>query len=200
MYSANHLNFNRIGFIAALACLLALGCGGQGGQQALNQAMTAAGKQIETVYPLAGNVTIDSQAPNFDPSYRLVVVLNEPDKLDLPTIQKPHVEANKDGGFSFGTYATNDGFKPGKYIVTFGVFRHKRLQGLVPPDQLHNLYRDPEANAKIPEFVIDHKSPGKKNYEFNLQVAGKEPAEPGSHALNGVFDEGDPGTGRFRRK
>ena len=53
--------------------------------------------------------------------------------------------------------------------------------GFVGPDQLMNLYSDPDTNGQIPEFKIDHKPPGKKDYAFNLAVAGKEPAEPGKY-------------------
>jgi hypothetical protein len=199
MYSANRLNFNHLGLVAALTCLLAVGCG-QSAEQSLNQAMAQAGKSKENVYPLAGKVTVDGQPPKFPgPAYRLVVVLNDPDKPDTPTIKKPHVEAGKDGSFAFSTYKANDGIRPGKYVVTFGIFRNRSKLGLVPPDELHNLYSDPDANAKIPEFVIDHKAPGKTDYDFNLQVAGKEPAELGPHALNGVLDDQDPGAKKYGR-
>jgi hypothetical protein len=202
MLFGNHLNFNHLGLVAALAGLLAAGCGGgPSAEQALNRAMADAGKVKGAVYPLAGKVTIDSQAPQFDkPSYRLVVVLNDPDKPDVPAIQRPHVEVNKEGEFAFSTYGRGDGVKPGKYVLTFAVFQHKMKLGYIPPDQLHNLYSDPDANAKNPEFVIDHKAPGKRDYNFNLQVAGKAPAEPGPHALNGLMDEGDPGANKYHGK
>ncbi len=84
--------------------------------------------------------------------------------------------------------------------MTFGVFEHRAKFGFIPPDKLHNLYSDPDANAKLREFVIDHKAPGKTDYHFNLEVAGKGPVEPGPHALNGLMDENVPGAGRYRRK
>jgi hypothetical protein len=202
MYSANPLQFNRLGLVGALMCLLAAGCaGGQSAEQSLDRAMLDAGKTKGDVAPLAGRVTIDSQTPKFDDaSFRLVVVLNEPDKLDVPASKRPQVEVDPNGEFAFSTYGQKDGVKPGKYVVTFCVFRNRSKLGLVPPDQLHNLYNDPDANGKIPEFVIDHKAPGKRDCSFNLQVAGKEPVAAGPHAVTSVMDENDPGAGKFRDK
>jgi hypothetical protein len=201
MHSANHLNIHRPRRIVALACFLAVGCGGQSAEQAFNRAMSESGKAQEKAYPLAGKVTIDGQTPKFtDRSYRLVVVLNDPDNLDVPAIQRPHVEAKKNGEFGFSTLGQQDGIAPGKYIVTFGVFERRAKFGFIPPDKLHNLYSDPDANAKLPGFVIDHKAPGKNDYNFNLEIAGKGPVEPGTHALHGLMDENVPGAERFRRK
>jgi len=196
----NHLSFGRLGLVAALAGSLAVGCG-SGADEALNKALKDSGKTKDAVYPFAGKVTIDGDPPKLERGYRLVVVLNDPEKLDTPTIKKLHVEADENGEFKFTTYGQNDGIRPGKYILTFGVYKNQRILGLVPPDQLHNLYTDPDENTKIPELVIDHKAPGKKDYQFNLEVAGKEPvAEPGLHALNGVMDENDPGARRAARR
>jgi hypothetical protein len=199
MSSTNHLTINRIRLVAALAGFLAVGCG-SGADEALTKSLKDAGLNRDAVYPFAGKVTIDRAPPKLERGYWLVVVLNDPEKLDTPTIQKLHVEANEKGEFRFTTYGQNDGIRPGKYIVTFGVYKRQRTLGLVPPDQLHDLYTDPDQNAKNPEFVIDHKAPGNKNYEFNLLVAGNAPvADPGPHALNGVMDERDPGAGRAAR-
>jgi hypothetical protein len=199
MSSTNHLNINRIRLVAALAGFLAVGCG-SGADEALNKSLKDAGVSRDAVYPFAGKVTIDRDPPKLERGYWLVVVLNDPEKLDTPTIRKLHVEANEKGEFRFTTYGQNDGIRPGKYIVTFGVYKRQRILGLIPPDQLHNLYNDPDENAKNPEYVVDHKAPGNKNYEFNLAVSNKEPvAEPGPHALNGVMDEKDPGARRAAR-
>jgi len=196
----NHLSFGRLGLVAALAGSLAAGCGSSA-DDALNKALAVSGKTKEAVYPFAGKVTIDRDPPKVEPGCRLVVVLNDPEKLDTPTIQKLHVEANDKGEFKFATYGLNYGIRPGKYIVTFGIFKRQRILGLIPPDQLHNLYNDPDENAKNPEYVVDHKAPGNKNYEFNLAVSGKEAvAEPGPHALNGVMNERDPGARRAARR
>ena len=56
-------------------------------------------------------------------------------------------------------------------------------RGYVGPDQLKNLYNDPDTNGQNPDFRIEHKPPGKKDYHFDLAVAGKEPAQPGKFAM-----------------
>jgi len=62
-----------------------------------------------------------------------------------------------------------------------GAFRSVRFE---PPDELQNLYNDPENNAKVPEFNVEIKSPGRSDWQFDLAVAGKEPVtNPGSKAI-----------------
>ena len=72
--------------------------------------------------------------------------------------------------------------------MLFAVLKRKGQGTFIGPDDFHNLYNDPDANAKnFPQFVIDHLAPGKKDYEFNLEVAGKPPVEsPGPHAMTKV--------------
>lgn len=200
MFLLNHLRFGRVGLVLALAGMLAAGCS-SGSEQALDRALKDSGKTKDAVYPLAGKVLIDGAPPQLDRGYRLVIVLNDPEKLDTPAIDKPHVNADDKGEFRFSTYGQMDGIKPGKFIVTFGVYKRERILGLVPPDQLHDLYTDPDVNKDLPGFVIDHKAPGKKDYVFSLETAGKEPVtHPGPHALNGVMDENDPGAKRAARR
>ena len=95
------------------------GCGGtQSAGQALDNALAQAVTAKESVYPLAGKVTIDGAPPQFDKRDTLVVMLNDSDKLDVPSLEKKHAQTNQEGAFSFSTYAKNDGVKPGKYILT----------------------------------------------------------------------------------
>jgi hypothetical protein len=54
------------------------------------------------------------------------------------------------------------------------------------PDGLKNLYNDPEKNKDIPEFMVDLAEPGRDDYQFNLTVAGKEPARPGRYSATVV--------------
>jgi hypothetical protein len=55
------------------------------------------------------------------------------------------------------------------------------------PDQFHNRYNDPDKNAQEATFQIEHKSPGRGDYEFHLLIAGAEPIEiPGPHALTSL--------------
>jgi hypothetical protein len=45
------------------------------------------------------------------------------------------------------------------------------------------VYNNPDKNAKDDKFVVDVEKPGKTDYEFNLDVAGKDPAQPSPHAI-----------------
>ena len=98
----------------------------------------------------------------------------------------PHIACGKDGRFSFYTYTTGDGVHVGSYVVLFAELRSNRERGLLGPDGLNNLYNDPDKNAQNKEFVVSVESPGKTDYEFNLQVAGKEPGTPGPHAVTEI--------------
>ena len=131
------------------------------------------------LYPIAGTVTIDGLPPTFDNRRQhLVITLYDPQKPDKKHF---HTLVNADGHFRF----TEDGIGPGHYVLAFAVLRRKGPGNFIGPDELHNLYNDPDVNAQThPEFVIDHKAPGKKDYQFNLDVAGKDPVNsPGPHAV-----------------
>jgi hypothetical protein len=59
--------------------------------------------------------------------------------------------------------------------------------GFGPPDDLKNLYNDPEKNAQIPEFNLDVEAPGKADYVFRLTIEGKQPVTtPGAHAFTAI--------------
>ncbi len=88
----------------------------------------------------------------------------------------------------FSSYGIGDGVPPATYVVVFAVLTDKKKHGYVGPDELKNLYNDPEKNEKIPEFKIDHKAPGKTDYDFNLKVAGNENPTPGPKALTSIHD------------
>ncbi len=170
----------------------------QSSGQALNNALATAAIGKEAVYPLAGRVTIDGATPQLDKRDSLVVMLNDADMLDVPSLKKKYVQTDQEGAFSFSTYAPNDGLKAGKYVLTFAVLKDRSKIGMVGPDKLHNLYNDPDANSKAAEFVIEHQAPGKSDYTFNLEVSGKEPKTPGPHALTRLVDERIPGADRAR--
>lgn len=133
------------------------------------------------LYPIAGMVTIDGLPPTFDdPKKHLIVTLYDPQKPDEKHL---HCLARPDGTFKF----TEDGIGPGHYVLAFAVLRRKGPGNFVGPDALNNLYNDPDANQKDATFVIEHQAPGKKSYEFNLDVAGRPPIEsPGPHAVTKV--------------
>lgn len=176
--------------LVLLACVAAIafpGCPSRlSPDEQVDKGLKAIGKTRETVYPLSGKVTIDGQPPALPNGARLVLELTDPQKLDQPSSTKPQTQASPAGDFEFGTYKKGDGVKPGKYIVTFAVLQSKGKRGLIGPDQLKNLYNDPEKNAEA--FTIDHVSPGKTDYDFKLQISGKEAAQPGPHALTDLSE------------
>jgi len=142
----------------------------------------------------AGRVMIDGMPPEKKPNTRLFILLNKPEHPQkLPT---RFMEVAPDGTFDFMTYLAGDGVPVGKYIVEFAQLHAPRggggRGGMVGrlykgPDDLKNLYNDPDKNKDIKDFVVDVERPGRGDYEFNLAVAGKDPvAEPGKHAATAV--------------
>jgi hypothetical protein len=197
--SHRRIAYQNFALLASSALLLSSGCfGSRSADQALTNALAQAGQQKEPIYPLAGNVTIDGQPPHFEKHEALIVMLNEPEKLDTPPTTRRYVETTPSGEFSFSTYEPRDGTKPGKYILTFAILREKGKFGLIGPDKLNNLYNDPDKNSSIPELTIDHQAPGKSGYSFNLEVAGKEPASPGPRAITRIVQESLPGADRIK--
>jgi hypothetical protein len=155
--------------------------------------------QVLPVAKFAGRVTIDGKPPR--EGGKLFVFLTDPEHLDenaRGTLPKLYTVCDADGRFAFGTYDLknkNDGVVAGKYVVTFAQLRRfipknpnakaktasareKRPGGYEKyslPDDLQNLYSDPDRNAKSPTFRLDLQPPGKDDYQFDLAVAGKAP-------------------------
>ena len=76
--------------------------------------------------------------------------------------------------------------QPGTYIVTFAKLT-KKPKGFLGPDGFHNLYNDAERNQKeYPELTIQHQAPGKKDYYFDLRIAGRDEVAPGPKALTQI--------------
>jgi hypothetical protein len=168
-----------------LVLAAAAGCSSrQSPEQRIKIALDTAGMTGTSLYPIAGTVTIDGVPPTFDEQRKhLVLMLYDPKKPDLPVGKRPHCLAREDGTFRF----TEDGIEPGHYVLLFAVLRRKGQGNFIGPDQLNNLYNDPDVNAKSLEFVIEHQAPGKKDYQFNLEFAGKPPVTaPGPHAMTNV--------------
>jgi hypothetical protein len=158
------------------------------------------------VAKFAGRVTVDGKPPKR--SCKLFVILNDPKHLDQTADgERPnlYVACDANGDFGFSTYQPQDGVVAGKYVVTFvelhrpidrTQFRTLRTSPFRPgperyrqPDELHNLYNDPDKNAKIDEFVLDLQPPGSSHHNFDLVVVGKKPVEtPGPNAVAGVVD------------
>ena len=148
-------------------------------QTAPAQTNTAQTETPRHPFPLAGKVTIDGRAPGDGGT--VIVRLNgnvggkvEPDCAFC----KPD-----------GTFRFEGGHSPGRFVITIAQLRHrKRVEWTqyVGPDELKNLYNDPDKNARRPEFVIRHAAPGKTDYRFDLKVAGVAPVPAGPRALKHV--------------
>jgi len=181
----------RCAALAGLALLVA-GCGHSTADQGLKQAFDANPKiQAVEIAPFEGTVTVDGK-PAVTKRTRLLVILNDP-QHPLEAGKNPALLAgcDADGHFAFTTYTAHDGVKTGSYILTFVQLHdlaarvgRKRNSGFGPPDELKNLYNDPDKNAADAEFKVEIKKPGITDAHFNLVVEGKEPvATPGPHAL-----------------
>jgi hypothetical protein len=125
---------------------------------------------------------------------QLFVILNDPEHPEAAAHSKmPQLftVCDPEGKFSFRTYFTGDGVVAGKYVVTFVALHPPAKSGrhvmggslFSSPDELKNLYNDPDQNAKQEKFNLDLQAPGKGDYEFDLAVAGMQPVEtPGPNA------------------
>jgi hypothetical protein len=187
-----HSASRRCGLLGGFVLLFVAGCSGSpSANQALQKSMDVSGFKREDVYPLAGKVTVDGLPPQVSDDEKVVVALNDAAKPSSAALSGPHTIVGKDGEFAFKTYADGDGVKPGTYILTIAKLKAQRKKGLVGPDGFHNLYNDAERNAKEhPEFKIDHKAPGKKDYVLDLKIAGVEPVQPGAGALTHIVIRG----------
>src|SRR5579862_8320729 len=178
MYAPQYLDLRAFWPLALLAAFAGGGCGGtQSADQALEINLKNAGQTKQAVYPLGGSVTIDGQTPELsDRKDKIVVTLYDPAKPNLQPMLRPHVVVDSKGDFAFNTYVQKDGVQAGKYVVLFDRFRYDKRTGYNGPDGFKNLYNDPDKAA--PEFVIDHQSPGKSDYAFDLKIAGRDAASP----------------------
>jgi hypothetical protein len=180
--------------LAGIAVLL-VGCGDKSASRRLQQAYLDNPKVAKaSIAPFEGYVTVDGAPPGKDGSV-LLVILNDPNHPQDPH-RRPKLVAGctADGHFDFTTFDAHDGVECGSYIVTFvqlknlaAPFGKNKKAGYGPPDELKNLYNDPEKNADVPEFHVEVKPPGLKDVHFDLTVAGKEPVEqPGAHAITAI--------------
>ncbi len=134
-----------------------------------------------TAYPLGGTLTVDNATPiASSETVRLVAIAYDALKPDAKAKDNARTFVKPDGTFEFPP------LPPGKYVMLFAQLSHNPRIGFFGSDGFKNLYNDPDVNSKKPEFVIDHQAPGKKDYSFNLSVAGETPpAAPGSKAFVG---------------
>jgi hypothetical protein len=177
-----------------IAAALVEGCGGtQTAEQALDRQFQQHPEfKKSTLAKFSGRVTVDGMPPAKDA--RLFVILNDPEQLEEAAhskVPRLFTVCDPEGKFSFGTYRARDGVVVGKYVVTFVALHPpansgRRITGVTlfsPPDELKNLYNDPDQNAKEEKFNLELQPPGKGDYEFDLAVAGQQPVEtPGTNA------------------
>jgi len=176
--------------LAALAVLTLLpsGCSrGPSTQQAVDTQLESLHLQREPLGRFAGKVTIDGQPPTFERGKVLLIMLYD---QTHPEKNKPALYATcqPGGKFTFYTYTAGDGVPLGTYVVLFAQLAASRGRGLVQPDGLKNLYDDPEKNSQNKDFVVTVTGSGKTDYDFNLELAGKDPVtSPGPHAVTEIL-------------
>lgn len=170
-------------------------------EQAVNEYFKNSKVARVPVGKFAGRVTVDGQPPA--EGTRLFVILNDPEHLEKPGKRFPKFFARCDaqGNFEFTTYVTGDGVQYGKYLVTFAELRSANLQrgrgvrGMRPgreqqfvgPDELKNLYNDPQKNKDDQTFLVTVEGSGRADHEFNLSIAGKDPVSaPGEYAVTAI--------------
>ncbi len=168
--------------------VVAAGCSGatQTAQQALDRQYKD-NPQLKRIglAKFGGTITVDGQPPKSGTVF--VVMLNDPKKPSPPNKPSLYTISTPEGAFEFSTGLKGDGTLPGSYIVTFALLHPHGRRGFFPPDELKNLYNDPDKNAEKPEFHIELTPPGKNDYQFNLKVAGEPPIEkPGANATTHV--------------
>jgi hypothetical protein len=158
------------------------GCSsGQTYDQAVDKALANAGQTRSAVYPLAGKVTVDGLPPDLAEGEWIVMMLKDPAN---PKAEGRIAVISRSGEFAFETFGKHDGVKAGTYIATFTRLKRGPRKAYPGPDQFENLYDDPDRNLKeYPELKIDHGPPGKKDYAFDLKIAGREAVAAGPNAV-----------------
>jgi hypothetical protein len=188
---------------AQLAICMLLGCmvvalqgcsGALTPSQRVDKELSSVKKSKLAVFPFAGKVLVDGLPfePK-SPDERVVVVLFNRAQPELRLTHRPYAVCNRKGDFSFTTYVPNDGVEPAEYLVAISQLSMGKGDNLSGPDGFQNLYNDPDANEKEPEFTVKHASPGKSDYVFELKLAGREPiSAPGPRAVTRlVFGKGE---------
>jgi hypothetical protein len=164
---------------------------GSAADQALDEAFQKSPQlQRQVVARFAGQVTVDGQPPSDISQGSALFVSLHRNLLNQDGVRPFHTICDSRGHFAFSTYVKEDGIAVGSYIVTFVKLRRtgpRRGAVFGPPDELKNLYNDPDRNAQTPEFSVDVKMPGKTDYHFDLAVERLAPVEaPGPHALTRI--------------
>jgi hypothetical protein len=199
---------NRLSVRLAGCLLIAAGAAACNRNQSANQALDQQFKDNpqftkHNTARFAGHVTVDGQPPEKD--CKLFVILNDPQHLDENArLRAPrlYVFCDTDGKFAFGTYDKEDGVPAGKYVVTFAEFHSpppkapgtpRRLVGVsgvhyTEPDELKNLYNDPDQNMKDDKFNLNLQAGSGADLNFDLTVSGRDPvAAPGPNAVKSII-------------
>jgi hypothetical protein len=140
----------------------------------------------------SGRVAVDGKPMR--PNGTLFVMLNDPEHPDATAHGAPpklYTVCNHAGIFHVEV-------PPGRYVVTFaalhahGKVGHAGPDHYFQPDELKNLYNDPEKNAKEPQFNVTLEPPGKTDLYFDLAVAQKKAVtKPGPDAVTGKPNTGE---------
>jgi hypothetical protein len=195
--------------VCSFAVALAQGCSktSSSGSQADDAFLKNAEFPKQRLAKFSGKVTVDGQPPKKDCT--VFVILTDPKHLDENAhgiLPKYYAACDPEGNFGFSMYDRHDGVAAGKYVVTFVELHPLKRSGrsevkgnksgtptpsggtrFAQPDELKNLYSDPDKNIKDAKFFLDLQAPGKDDYHFDLAVAGKEPIpKPAPHALQGL--------------
>jgi hypothetical protein len=178
------LFFTRITGVAAAVCLFAVtGCTKtQSAAERLDEAYRTSKMKRVTVFPLGGTVTIDNEAPTFKNRRTVLVVMAYDASKPDARASGAYVPVKADGAFEF----PDGGLTPGKYVLLFAVLDRRKKQGMEGPDQLKNLYNDPDVNGKKEGFTINLEASGKPDCQFNLSVTGEAAKSPGPKALTHI--------------
>jgi hypothetical protein len=170
---------------AGVLVLTAVGCSHVAStEERLEAELKRSGMKRGELYPFAGQVTVDGQPLAARSSRHAIIILAyDSSKPDLAAKARPFVAVKPDGTFEF----PDGGLPPGSYVLTFAALQHNKKKGWHGPDQLKNLYSDPDVNSKKTEFKIEHQSPGKTDYAFDLPLAGQEGVTaPGPKAITQI--------------
>ncbi|HEX4070689.1 MAG TPA: hypothetical protein VHX68_05950 [Planctomycetaceae bacterium] len=175
--------------IGALFGCLVLAGGGCGNSQRLDRELLRIGQVKATVFPFAGKVLVDGQTPQLSGGQKIVVVLFDAAKPNLPVRERPQALCNHHGEFAFATYGNADGLVAGDYVVTIAqLFCRSKDNACEGPDGFKNLYNDPDQNSKLSTFAIKHGAPGKTNYVFDVELASHDPVNsPGPRAVTAIL-------------
>ena len=170
----------RANVLCLALVMLGAGCGGQkSAEQARKEAMKAAGEQPLTLAKFAGKVRVDGAAPTPTDGHALIVMLY-PSQPNKPVLA---ARCGPDGNFAFTTEKKGDGVPAGSYTVLFGEFKIGARAALKQPDDLKNLYDDPDKNGQESQFKVDLQPPGKTDCDFDLKLAGQDAGSPGPNAV-----------------